>query len=101
MDLVRQTVSGRSHRSDRRPEDEERRESVGELVRVYGRPAGARSSSCCAGPSGAAALRAGSFPILARVTARPDVDLTMDTLFEFGLERTLDGIAALLATHAR
>lgn len=43
----------------------------------------------------AATLRSGSFPILARISARDDVDLTLDTLFEFGLQRTLDGIAPL------
>ncbi|MFJ6197284.1 TetR/AcrR family transcriptional regulator C-terminal domain-containing protein [Micromonospora sp. NPDC092111] len=43
----------------------------------------------------AATLRSGSFPILARMSARDDVDLTLDTLFEFGMQRMLDGIAPL------
>jgi DNA-binding transcriptional regulator YhcF (GntR family) len=43
----------------------------------------------------AAALRAGSFPILAGVSARDDVELNLDTLFEFGLARLLDGLAPL------
>ncbi|MEV0154916.1 TetR/AcrR family transcriptional regulator C-terminal domain-containing protein [Micromonospora sp. NPDC050686] len=43
----------------------------------------------------AAALRAGSFPILAGISARDDVNLTLDTLFEFGLQRMLDGLSAL------
>ena len=43
----------------------------------------------------AAALRGGSLPILARISARDDVDLTLDTLFDFGLQRMLDGIARL------
>ncbi|MEE6262740.1 TetR/AcrR family transcriptional regulator C-terminal domain-containing protein [Plantactinospora sonchi] len=49
----------------------------------------------------AAVLRTGAFPILAGITTRPDVDLNIDTLFEFGLARTLDGISALLDEHAR
>jgi DNA-binding transcriptional regulator YhcF (GntR family) len=47
----------------------------------------------------AATLRSGSFPILARISARDDVDLTLDTLFEFGLQRMLDGIAPLCGTR--
>lgn len=43
----------------------------------------------------AATLRGGSFPILANISTRDDVDLTLDTLFEFGLQRMLDGIASL------
>ncbi|MFC4059686.1 TetR/AcrR family transcriptional regulator C-terminal domain-containing protein [Planomonospora corallina] len=46
-----------------------------------------------------ATLRSGSFPILARISARDDVDLTLDTLFEFGLQRMLDGIAPLCGTR--
>ena len=41
-------------------------------------------------------LGSGRFPYLARVFAAPEVDLDLDTLFEFGLERLLDGYAALL-----
>ncbi|WP_066362200.1 TetR/AcrR family transcriptional regulator C-terminal domain-containing protein [Herbidospora mongoliensis] len=43
----------------------------------------------------AAAMHAGSFPLMAGLLARDDVDLSLDTLFEFGLQRTLDGIAPL------
>ncbi|TYB95860.1 GntR family transcriptional regulator [Micromonospora sp. WP24] len=43
----------------------------------------------------AAALRSGRYPILARISARDDVDLTLDSLFDFGLQRMLDGIAPL------
>src|SRR5438874_12106121 len=41
-------------------------------------------------------LASGHFPQLARVIAAPDVDLDLDTLFEFGLDRLLDGYAALI-----
>ncbi|MEV0809313.1 TetR/AcrR family transcriptional regulator C-terminal domain-containing protein [Micromonospora sp. NPDC050200] len=44
----------------------------------------------------AAALRSGAFPILSAVSARSDVDLNIDTLFEFGLQRMLDGVATLI-----
>lgn len=49
-----------------------------------------------------AALSAGRFPHLARMTARP-VDLDLESLFEFGLQRLLDGYAGLIgraAAHA-
>jgi hypothetical protein len=46
----------------------------------------------------AAAMRGGSFPILAGISARDDVELNLDSLFEFGLHRMLDGIAALCRT---
>jgi DNA-binding transcriptional regulator YhcF (GntR family) len=45
----------------------------------------------------AAALRSGRFPLLAAVSARNDVDLNMESLFEFGLQRMLDSIGVLLA----
>ncbi|MFC4011025.1 TetR/AcrR family transcriptional regulator C-terminal domain-containing protein [Nonomuraea purpurea] len=45
----------------------------------------------------AVAMRAGSFPFMSRLSARDDVDLSIDTLFEFGLQRMLDGIAPLCA----
>jgi DNA-binding transcriptional regulator YhcF (GntR family) len=41
-------------------------------------------------------LASGRYPHLARVFATPEVDLDLDTLFEFGLERLLDGYAALI-----
>jgi len=40
-------------------------------------------------------LVSGQFPQLARVFRAPGVDLDLDTLFEFGLTRLLDGYAAL------
>ncbi|MEU7842980.1 TetR/AcrR family transcriptional regulator C-terminal domain-containing protein [Micromonospora sp. NPDC049114] len=40
-------------------------------------------------------LAAGEFPHLARLS-RSAIDLTVDSLFEFGLQRLLDGIAALV-----
>ena len=44
-------------------------------------------------------LASGQFPQLARIFQAPGVDLDMDTLFEFGLNRLLDGYAALIETH--
>jgi DNA-binding transcriptional regulator YhcF (GntR family) len=41
-------------------------------------------------------LASGGYPQLARVIATAEVDLDLDTLFEFGLERLLDGYAALI-----
>ncbi|GGO13352.1 TetR/AcrR family transcriptional regulator C-terminal domain-containing protein [Micromonospora parathelypteridis] len=40
-------------------------------------------------------LTAGEFPHLARLS-RSEIDLNVDSLFEFGLERLLDGVAELL-----
>jgi AcrR family transcriptional regulator len=42
----------------------------------------------------AAVIRSGQFPTLARIAAGPDVDMGLDALFEFGLHRLLDGVAA-------
>lgn len=41
-------------------------------------------------------LRRYSMPVLTRVTADEDLDVTLDDLFEFGLARLLDGFAALI-----
>ena len=41
-------------------------------------------------------VASGRYPQLARVIAAPGVDLDVDTLFDFGLERLLDGYAALI-----
>ncbi|MFE5484350.1 TetR/AcrR family transcriptional regulator C-terminal domain-containing protein [Streptomyces sp. NPDC056527] len=38
----------------------------------------------------------GSYPLLDAVTAGTDFELDLETLFEFGLRRTLDGIAAMI-----
>ncbi|GIG91591.1 TetR/AcrR family transcriptional regulator C-terminal domain-containing protein [Plantactinospora endophytica] len=42
-----------------------------------------------------ALLAAGSFPLLARTATRPDIEMNLDGLFEFGLQRLLDGLAPL------
>jgi DNA-binding transcriptional regulator YhcF (GntR family) len=41
-------------------------------------------------------LASGRYPQLARVIAAPQVDLDVDSLFDFGLERLLDGYAVLI-----
>jgi AcrR family transcriptional regulator len=38
----------------------------------------------------------GAFPTLARMRVQPEIDLGLDTLFEFGLARLLDGLATFL-----
>jgi AcrR family transcriptional regulator len=38
----------------------------------------------------------GAFPTLARMSVQPEIDLGLDTLFEFGLARLLDGLATFL-----
>jgi DNA-binding transcriptional regulator YhcF (GntR family) len=45
----------------------------------------------------AAAFAAGPYPVLARLTSQPDIELDLDSLFEFGLARLLDGFANLIA----
>ncbi|GII62988.1 GntR family transcriptional regulator [Sphaerisporangium krabiense] len=47
-------------------------------------------------PAFAEVLAAGSFPGLAAVVTSPEADLDLDTLFEFGLARLLDGLAVLI-----
>jgi AcrR family transcriptional regulator len=47
-------------------------------------------------PGLARVLATGRYPHLAAVVANPAVDLDLDTLFEFGLNRLLDGYAALI-----
>jgi hypothetical protein len=44
-------------------------------------------------------LESGRYPQLARVIATSEVDLNLDTLFEFGLARLLDGYTALIESH--
>ncbi|WP_406278273.1 TetR/AcrR family transcriptional regulator C-terminal domain-containing protein [Embleya sp. NBC_00896] len=44
-------------------------------------------------------LRSGHFPMYAAALTDPDLDLDLDSLFGFGLERLLDGVATLVATH--
>jgi AcrR family transcriptional regulator len=48
-----------------------------------------------------AIIAARSLPLLAQVAATPAIALDPDTLFGFGLERLLDGIAVLIQHHAR
>ncbi|MBV9133116.1 MAG: TetR/AcrR family transcriptional regulator C-terminal domain-containing protein [Chloroflexi bacterium] len=50
-------------------------------------------------PLFARVLESGRYPQLARIIAASDVDLDLDTLFEFGLERLLDGYATLIESH--
>ena len=40
-------------------------------------------------------LRTGDLPVLSRVTEQ-EYDFDLDTLFEFGLQRVLDGYAVLI-----
>jgi hypothetical protein len=41
----------------------------------------------------------GSLPLMSRMVQQEHIDMELDTLFELGLGRVLDGIAAYLATH--
>jgi DNA-binding transcriptional regulator YhcF (GntR family) len=41
-------------------------------------------------------LASGRFPMLSGITAQPDFDFDLDTLFELGLKLILDGLAVLL-----
>lgn len=45
-------------------------------------------------------LSSGGFPTMARVIVQPGLDLDLDSLFEFGLRRQLDGLAVLVASVA-
>ena len=45
-------------------------------------------------------LASGHFPQLARIFQAPGVDLDIDTLFDFGLQRLLDGYSALIDRRA-
>lgn len=44
-----------------------------------------------------AILHTGDFPMYTAALSGPDVELSLDSLFTFGLERLLDGIAVLIA----
>ncbi|GGR36667.1 TetR/AcrR family transcriptional regulator C-terminal domain-containing protein [Streptomyces netropsis] len=44
-----------------------------------------------------ALLAGGSFPAFAAIRRRPGVDISVQSLFEYGLERLLDGVAAVIA----
>ncbi|WP_433516771.1 TetR/AcrR family transcriptional regulator C-terminal domain-containing protein [Nonomuraea sp. CA-143628] len=48
----------------------------------------------------AEALSSGGFPTMARVIVQSGLDLDLDSLFEFGLRRQLDGLAVLVAGAA-
>jgi DNA-binding transcriptional regulator YhcF (GntR family) len=39
----------------------------------------------------------GAFPTLAKVASHPELDMDLDSIFEFGLRRQLDGLAVLVA----
>jgi DNA-binding transcriptional regulator YhcF (GntR family) len=41
-------------------------------------------------------LAAGGYPVLSRLVSQPQIGLDLDTLFEFGLARQLDGLALLI-----
>jgi AcrR family transcriptional regulator len=45
-------------------------------------------------------LATGPFPVMSRITREP-IDLDLESLFEFGLARLLDGIAVLIERHQR
>lgn len=46
-------------------------------------------------------LSSGSFPTLARVLTQPGVEVDLDSVFEFGLMRQLDGLAVLVGRAIR
>ena len=52
------------------------------------------------GSTMAAILASGSFPMMSRLLAQLDFDFDLDTMFEFGLQRVLDGIGVLIAERA-
>ena len=52
-------------------------------------------------PTFAALFAARQYQTLSNITAQPDVALDLDTLFEFGLQRLLDGYAALIRDTPR
>ena len=45
-------------------------------------------------------LASGSFPMMSRLAAQPDFDFDLDAMFEFGLQRVLDGIGVLIAARS-
>jgi DNA-binding transcriptional regulator YhcF (GntR family) len=45
-------------------------------------------------------LASGAFPLLSSTSARPDVRMDLETLFEFGLQRLLDGLSVLIDGEA-
>lgn len=48
-----------------------------------------------------AAIAAGPFPTLAAISSQPGVALDLESLFAFGLDRLLDGYAALGGKRSR
>ncbi|WP_308250953.1 TetR/AcrR family transcriptional regulator C-terminal domain-containing protein [Nonomuraea rhizosphaerae] len=46
-------------------------------------------------------LSSGGFPTMARVIVQPGLDMDLDSLFEFGLRRQLDGLAVLVTRAAQ
>jgi AcrR family transcriptional regulator len=46
-------------------------------------------------------LSSGRFPTMAKVIVQPELNMDLDTLFEFGLRRQLDGLAVLVTRAAQ
>jgi Tetracyclin repressor-like, C-terminal domain len=49
----------------------------------------------------AAVIAAGPFPTLSRITTQGPIDFDLDALFEFGLQRMLDGLTLFLGSRGR
>jgi hypothetical protein len=47
------------------------------------------------------ALASGAFPALSRLLVQGEIELDLDSLFDFGLRRLLDGFAVLFERRAR
>jgi tetracycline repressor-like protein len=47
----------------------------------------------------ARAFATGPYPHLERVISHPEADMDLDTLFEFGLGRFLDGVEAMISNR--
>jgi AcrR family transcriptional regulator len=45
-------------------------------------------------------LASGRFPMISRISTEPDLNLDLDTLFEFGMQRMLDGLAVLFSARS-
>jgi AcrR family transcriptional regulator len=77
--------------------------SLAGFVRGVAAPSEADDEGMAAAREGqlAEVLSSGGFPTMARVIVQPGLDLDLDTLFEFGLRRQLDGMAVLVASAAQ
>jgi DNA-binding transcriptional regulator YhcF (GntR family) len=49
----------------------------------------------------ASVITSGPFPVLSGIIAQGGIDFDLDTLFEFGLQRMLDGLAVFLGTPGK